>query len=236
MTPSVASNAESSAPHAGLSTATDVWLVRHAEVHAEWRGRAYGDLDVPLSEDGRAETERLARDFAGRHPTEVVSSPLSRALELGRGIAGASDAPLRVEEGLREIHRGSWQGRTVDELPADEVALFHASPWAWRGHGGESDEDVFARAWPVLEDAARRAAGSEVVLVSHYNVIRVLVAHALGIPPSSSFSFRVDPGRAVHLFDAPADAAAPEGRPQTESPPVSGWILRRSNVAAPTAG
>jgi broad specificity phosphatase PhoE len=61
------------------------------------------------------------------------------------------------------------------------------------------------------------------VLATHYNVIRVLAAHLLGIEPARSFAFRVDPGRAA-LF---------EDRPALDSSPA-GWVLRCSNTARPT--
>lgn len=215
--------------HGGAGSGARVWLVRHPEVSAEWRGRAYGDLDVPLSPESRADLPRLADALAATAPREVVSSPLSRALELARALADAAGVPLSVEPGLAEIHRGAWQGRPAAELPPDEVAAFYADPWSWRASGAESDADVLARAWPVLAAASARAAGSTVVLVAHYNVIRTLCARALGVEPARSFALRLDPGRSVLLVDA---AAEPRGG-RTEAPPVAGWLLRHANVRDP---
>lgn len=208
-------------PHPGRGSGVELWLVRHAEVHEDWRGKVYGNLDVPLSTDGLTRTRELAGALAGLPPTAVSSSPLARARLLGDALAEASGAPLSVEAALSEIDRGRWQGRSVAELQRDEkerVRALYADPWSWREHGGESDACLAARAWPAVDALLERHAGGAVVVATHYNVIRVIVSAALGVAPTCSFGLRVDPGRAVLLVDAP-----------------DGWRLRRSNVHAPAA-
>ena len=206
------------APHAGFAKGAHLWLVRHAEVHGDWRGKAYGDLDVPLSEEGRRRSRELARDLASLPPTALLTSPLQRARHLAQGITAASGIEAQECSGLREIHRGSWQGQTVESLHTDvpeEVAAFYADPWGWRGHGGECDADVHARAWPPIEATLAQGSGC-IVVTTHYNVLRVLVAAALHIAPCRSFSLRVDTGAGVLLVDAPG-----------------GWELVRSNAFHP---
>ena len=202
----------------GLGTGAEVWLFRHGEVHEDWQGKAYGGLDVPLSARGEEDTARVAQLFGELPFTAVVSSSLERARRLGTGLAAASGAPLEVSDGLVEIGRGRWQGRTVADLferSADEVAAFYDDPWSWNGHGGETDADVLARAWPVLEAGLRRH-GGPLALTAHYNVVRVLVSRALGVAPADSFRLRVDLGAVTVLRDDP-----------------DGWRLVRANVRSP---
>ena len=205
------------APHPGRASGAELWLVRHAEVHGDWRGRAYGDLDVPLSAAGEARSRELAPRLAELRPTVLLASPLARARALGELVAESSGLALRTVPDLREIHRGDWQGRLVKELVSEDredVASFYANPWEWRGHGGEADRELRTRAWralePYLEEDAR------LVVLTHYNVIRVLIASALGSDPASSFALRVDPGRVCHLRDGP-----------------HGWELHATNLAEP---
>jgi len=132
-------------------------------------------------------------------------------------VADALGQELLIEPRLAEIQRGSWQGQAVEELPADDVAAFYADPWSWHGHGGESDQMLSQRLWPVLEQALAHPAPGRLLLTTHYNVIRVLVAGALGLPPAKSFRLRVDPARLVVLRDAPG-----------------GWQLLHSNLSLHT--
>jgi broad specificity phosphatase PhoE len=208
---------------ASLGTNARVWLVRHADVHDDWQQKAYGNLDVPLSETGIRETQAVVDAFAGIPLDLVASSPLQRALLLGRGLATGTHAPLRVDERLREVWRGDWQGLSVDEFRTRwhaQASAFAADPWNWKGHGGESDADIWARAWAALSEAVRvaKTRGAEapaVALATHFNVIRVLVTRATGLRASQSFAFRNDTARASLLVDGP-----------------DGWRLARSNVPA----
>ena len=212
--------------HPGYGTGAFVWLFRHGEVHEEWQGRAYGGLDVPLSVQGELDTRETARRFGSLPLRCILSSSLRRARVLGEALARESGAPLQITPALAEIQRGRWQGLTVSTLHAEhaeEVAAFYADPWAWNGHGGETDQDVAARAWPSLErllaeHGAPHPGGDPAMLAltCHYNVIRVLVARMLGIAPEHSFRLRVDLSGAVLLRDTPA-----------------GWTLVRANVREP---
>ncbi|MBL8863199.1 MAG: histidine phosphatase family protein [Planctomycetes bacterium] len=183
-----------------------IWLVRHAEVHADFEGTAYGNSDVPLSKTGEEQTRVLGARFAAL-PLELVrASPLARATAMGRAIAVGARAPLELAPGLAEVDRGAWQGLPTAEFRARWLAdreAFLADPWRWKGHGGESDADLFARGWPVLYATLEAARGGTVVLASHYNLIRALVTGALGLGARASFAFRNRPAHAALLVDAP---------------------------------
>jgi len=203
----------------GRGTGARIWLVRHAEVHEDWRGRAYGNLDVPLSARGLERTGELARELAELPLTSIRSSPLDRARRLGEAVAQASGAPLSLDPRLAEIHRGEWQGKSVTELherSPGQVRAFYSDPCGFRGHGGESDAMVAARALRALDDVLDEARGGTAVVTTHYNVIRVLLARALDVPPPRSFGLRIDPAHGALLVDGP-----------------EGWLLLHSNAAAP---
>jgi broad specificity phosphatase PhoE len=208
------------APHPGARSGARLWLARHAEVHPQWRGRAYEGLDVPLSEAGLAWTRELAWRLAALAPSRVLASPLARALELGRQVAELADAPIDVDARIGEVRRGTWQGRRVKDLQREDpaaIAAFYADPWAFAGHGGESDAALAARVWPAIDELLARASGT-LVVATHYNVIRVVAARALAITPARSFGLRIDPGRLLVLHDGPL-----------------GWRLLAANAEDPAA-
>lgn len=206
-------------PERSTGSAARVWLVRHAEVQADWQKRAYGNLDIPLSEEGEAQTRRMGAAFAGEKLARVTSSSLARALAMGRAIADNTGAELVIDERLREIWRGKWQGLPAEEFRARwnaDKQAFLADPWNWKPHEGESDADVFARAWPALIEAVEAARGGAIAITTHYNVMRVLVTRALGLRVHESFAFRNDPARATLLVDA-----------------QPGWVIAASNADSP---
>jgi len=197
-----------------------VWLLRHGEVLAARVGTAYGDEDVPLSDRGLEQTAQLAADFEDCRATLVVSSPLERSRRLGEAIGRASDAPLRIDARLAELHRGDWQGLPREEYVRrwwNEREAYWADPLGWSGHGGESEGALLERVWPVLAELAEGSRPCDTaVLTTHRNVVRSLVAAALGLPVGQSHALRIDPARGMLLADEPA-----------------GWTLMGSNLARP---
>jgi broad specificity phosphatase PhoE len=205
-------------PHPGFKSGARVWLFRHGEVREDFQGLAYGGMDVPLSEQGLRDSQALAERFRGFPFTAVISSTLQRARTLGTLLGAASNAPLETFAELAEIDRGAWQGLPTRRLLAErerEVAAFYADPWNWREHGGETDSDVVARAWPVFESALQRH-GGPLAIACHYNVVRNLIAHAIGIEATAAFRVRIDLTAFAVLHDGPR-----------------GWVLERCNVRSP---
>ena len=158
-------------------------LVRHAEHGLLGRvltGRMPG---VPLNERGREQAGRLARHFSGRVVAAVVSSPVQRAQETAGSIAAALGLEVVTDTGLDEIDFGDWTGMTFE-------ALQDASGWqAWnqfRGTaptpGGETMLEALGRALRCLARWRQAVPEGEVVLVSHQDVLRAVLAHSLGAP------------------------------------------------------
>jgi probable phosphoglycerate mutase len=120
-----------------------------------------GRLDIPLTPAGHAEARALARRLAGIRIDRIVSSPMLRALETARTIA--SGRPVEIDERLRELDYGRWEGLTRAEIDVRDPEL-----WArWEGDpatthppGGESGEELAARALGFLVDLLAAECGS----------------------------------------------------------------------------
>jgi alpha-ribazole phosphatase len=163
-------------------------LVRHAEPVEDARGRCYGSLDVGLSDRGRDHAQSLAAELAAIDYAAVVSSPRSRAVETARPLAAARGLALDVDERLREIDFGAFEGRTYEEIERSEPELFRAwmqSPTAIRFPGGESYSDLRRRAVGALDDV--RSANAASVVVTHGGVIRAGLAAWLELPDHAIF-------------------------------------------------
>jgi broad specificity phosphatase PhoE len=141
--------------------------------------------DADLAPEGLAQARDagvLLRPFA---ITTIYSSPLRRAWETARVIAGKVRAPLVAEPGLVEIDTGDWTGLTWQEVerrwPAESSA-FHDDAERNGYLGGENLSQLLRRVLPVIEALAKRHKGQTILAVSHGVVNRVLLAHWLGLP------------------------------------------------------
>ena len=183
---------------------TRIWLCRHAQVEAAQRTLAYGNLDVALSPEGEEQTRALWRSFAEEPIRHVRASDLYRARTLGEGIAEATGAELRMDPRLREIDRGEWTGierSLFQERWLADAGAYHANTYAWKGHGGESDLDLFDRVYPAFEEARQTALGGTTFLAAHFNVVRVLLSRLCGVAPDESFHLPIQTAHATLIRD-----------------------------------
>lgn len=162
--------------------------MRHGQSTANARGIWQGQLDFPLSDEGRRQA-RLAGRALARLPFDALyASPLSRAYETAELIAQESgfSGEVSAEPGLVERAGGSLEGTTREERAerSPELARKLASlpeEERWEIVGAETDEEVlrrFAGATASIRD--RHGAGSRVVLVSHGGAMRAFLRDLLG--------------------------------------------------------
>jgi broad specificity phosphatase PhoE len=112
-----------------------------------------GQLDVPLTPGGRAQAEALAGRLSGVRIDRIVSSPMLRALETAQAIA--TGRPVELDERLRELDYGRWESLTyaeIDDRDPELRARWEHDPAATHSPGGESGDDVAARALSFLVD------------------------------------------------------------------------------------
>jgi probable phosphoglycerate mutase len=129
----------------------DLVLTRHGTTTA---GEAVlgGQLDVELSELGRSEAEALARRLEGVRIDRIVASPMVRAMATAEIVARGR--PFEIDERLRELDYGRWEGLSGAELEVRDPDLriaYDADPAATHAPGGESGNDVAIRTRSFLE-------------------------------------------------------------------------------------
>jgi broad specificity phosphatase PhoE len=101
------------------AAARRVVLVRHASVDEACRGVCYGSSDVALSEQGRAESGRLAEQLAGWAVTHLFHSGLARSRECAERIGRVCKVLAVAAPALAEMHFGDWELRTWDAIHAE---------------------------------------------------------------------------------------------------------------------
>ncbi|WP_143242389.1 histidine phosphatase family protein [Bifidobacterium bohemicum] len=193
-------------------------LLRHGQTKWSDSGQYTGRTDLPLGREGRQQAvqsgKRLREAFPGGFDASCIFvSPLLRARQTAQ-LAGFGE--FQVLDDLAEWDYGRAEGHTEQEIGA---AL--GRPWnVWR-HGAEAVPADMGVDWverletgeqiPVrhtsgerLEDVAARTrravskvapmvlAGSDVLLVAHAHVLRVLATQWLGVDPCAGSLFRID--------------------------------------------
>ena len=174
-----------------------VLLVRHgltALTGPVLAGRTPG---VHLDDRGRAQAESLASRVAALPIAAIVSSPLDRCEETADLIGAAQKQPIerRVDERLSECDYGDWTGKPIKELVRDPLwKLVQSQPSAVRFPGGESLREGAARAvQSIREWDARLGADAVWVACSHGDVIKSILADALGLHLDQFQRIVVDP-------------------------------------------
>jgi probable phosphoglycerate mutase len=164
----------------------EVVLVRHGETDWSAHLRHTGRTDVPLTEAGRQEAERVGAALRGRGFALVLTSPLQRASETCRLAGFGEIAQARSE--LVEWDYGEYEGRTTVDIRR-EVPDW--TIWRYGARGGESPDEVGGRADHVLQEL--RAAPGDALVFSHGHFLRVLAARWLGLAPGDGRLFALDP-------------------------------------------
>ena len=167
-----------------------LYLVRHGETAWNAAGRLLSSTDEPLNARGEEQAEALARSLAVIRWNRAIASPLMRARRTAEVVLAAGIDPprLEIDERLRELDFGPYEGWTEAELEADATASTRRRDGA-QLPGVEADELVATRARSFL-DSLRDADGATLV-VGHGRMLRILIATALALPPSVARSLRM---------------------------------------------
>jgi probable phosphomutase (TIGR03848 family) len=177
-------------------------LVRHGRTTANAGGTLAGRLPgVRLDDTGETQVRKVGERLATVPVVALVSSPLERCRQTAKAIAAAHPSRLRVasERGLTECDYGDWQGRPLKDLAKEGLwKTVQAQPSAVAFPGGESMAGMQNRAVTAVRrhDAAIEAehgSGAVWVAVSHGDIIKSILADALGMHLDLFQRIHVDP-------------------------------------------
>lgn len=186
---------------------TTIYFVRHAENDHVAKGKLAGRLPgVHLNARGRAQAQELGRIFRSIRLQAVYSSPLERAMETALALASAQNLEAVALDGLLEVDVGAWQGLSIKALRRRKLwAAIQHTPSLVSFPGGESFSQAQARAVGAIEGLLARHGGRKaaVACVSHADIIKLAVAHFLGLPLDLFQRLVVEPASITALrFDS----------------------------------
>lgn len=172
----------------------NIILIRHGITDYNRTGRLQGQIDIPLSDQGRQQAEKLAQKLKNKRIKALYSSDLSRAREtaaiISRGI-GLEIKDYRSD--LREINFGTWERLTISELEEtypQQLAQWRADRSYSAPHGGETFAQLAARGWQAIREIAAQHPGQTVAVVAHGALIKgiLCMAHGIGFQRRSRFT------------------------------------------------
>lgn len=187
-----------------------VLFVRHGRTTANASGLLAGWAPgIDLDDVGRAQASDVGARLAaaGISVCRAVASPLPRCLETAELMLAqaAPGLPLEQDERLAECRYGAWTGRRLSELASEPLwRTVQDQPAAaafpdGADYPGESIAAMSARAVEAVREidaatAAQHGPGATWVAVSHGDVVKALLADALGLHLDQFQRLNVDPG------------------------------------------
>jgi probable phosphoglycerate mutase len=185
-----------------------IYYIRHGETDWNANGRLQGAQDVPLNDLGRRQSvhaghilaDLLAREARDARSLKFVCSPLGRARQSMELVRETLRLPMHeyvIDERLREIAYGEWEGSTLPEAEARDPELFErrqAAKWTVAPPAGENYVSVQARMSQWYSELE-----ADTVAVAHGGTARALMV-ALGFEvPESACDLTIEQG-AVYVF------------------------------------
>lgn len=163
---------------------TKLLLIRHATNDWVKTGKLAGwTPEVHLSEHGQAQAEALGQRLAPTKIHAIYSSPLERTMETAQAIVQHHPKlAIQPVEGVGEVRYGAWQGAELKKLRGQKLWRYvQQVPSRVRFPEGETMRGAQLRAVDTLEDIIARHPGQTVAIVSHSDIIKMVVAHYLGL-------------------------------------------------------
>ena len=171
---------------------TLVDLLRHGEVVGGQLLRGCR-TDQPLSDKGWAQLRQVTADGSDDWQ-RVVCSPMRRCQEFAEEASQRLGLPLRIEEGLRELDFGAWDGLPMERLWAehgDEAKAFLNDPLSLTPPDAEPIIQFRERVLESWNSLLADHAGEHLLLIAHGAVNRLILSHVLSMPLHAMFRLEV---------------------------------------------
>lgn len=171
----------------------EIVVCRHGITDVNAAGMILSHADPPLNARGREQSERVHAALQSVRLGAAFCSPMRRCIETLAIVA--PNLPYEIEDALREVDFGEWEGRTSAWLAANDplgLARRRRDPVRFRPPGGESFEDASHRLRPVAEKILR--ARAHVLVVAHRGSLGVLERLLRDLPLGSQDVTPLEPG------------------------------------------
>jgi probable phosphoglycerate mutase len=163
---------------------TTILLVRHGENDWVKKHRLAGWIEgIHLNENGRLQAADAAERLAALPIKAIYSSPVLRCRQTADFIARTQDLPVNLLDEIGEVRYGKWEGEKIKKLVKKKkwfTVQFYPSRMQFPG--GDTLRGVQTRGVDAIEALAQTHDEKDmVVVVSHADLIKLVLAHYLGV-------------------------------------------------------
>ncbi len=179
---------------------TELVLLRHGKTAFNEKGVYCGSINPPLSPQGIAETKRTAKHFEALEPDAVYVSSSHRAVQTARIIAPRR--PAIVQQTLREMDFGSFEGQSADEIAQrmpEAWQDYMNNPQSFTFPGGDNVARFLANAYEAVRQIAAQHDGQRVLIVTHKGVIIAALSYLLHGDFQHCFCYDIRPSGFARL-------------------------------------
>lgn len=161
-------------------------LIRHAQTAWNTRHSFQGSSDTPLSEWGVEQARRLGERLKNKKIDRIISSPKKRAFDTAQAIAAHHGLTVEIEERIKEIHYGRWEGKNFDDLETEgdpDIGYYRKDRDFYGFPGDQSLFSARCRIGAYLDELKRQywETDATIVLVGHAAIFRMGIFHLLDI-------------------------------------------------------
>lgn len=143
-------------------------LIRPGATEFDDQGRIKGTLDMPLSEHGREQADRTARQLQQIELACIYAAPCESATTTARLLADGRHTKIKTIESLQNIDHGLWHGKLIEEVRRQQPRVYRQgmdSPDSLCPPGGEAVQDARDRLVKALRKIAKKHRRGVIALV-----------------------------------------------------------------------
>lgn len=164
-----------------------IFLLRHGETESNRDNIVSGVLDSKLTYLGKIQAKKLAKLLEKEDIDIIYSSPLKRALETAQEIAKKHKLKVIINNQLREINLGEFEGKSWDYV-YKKIPKWREIRHKYRPKEGETQEELNIRASSFLENIKRKHKTKTIVIVAHGSINKAILGNLLDVDIKSRSS------------------------------------------------
>ena len=163
----------------------NIYFARHGQTQWNKDNIICGRKNIPLTEKGKEQAQKLAENLVAEKIDIIISSPLQRAIQTSEIVAKSLECEILIDERLIEQNYGIYEGVNS----GNEGFLNNKRNFAYKYPEGESMMQVAARVYPLIDELRERYADKNILLICHGGVCRVLKTYFQDMTNEEYFNY-----------------------------------------------